>query len=169
MGLCKNRPCIQKDLTTVDLKSGLHCTPSIKYHNKGPINGPETKTRRKGPSKPSATMLLKCLLVMFPGSQLFPRESIFPEGVKFSRGSQLFLRESTFPEEVNFSQGSHLFLRESTFPEEVNFSQGSQLFPRKSNIPEEVNFAQGSQLFPLSLLILFNHAYYRDISRSRCL
>ena len=44
------------------------------------------KTRRKGPSKPSATMLLKCLLVMFPGSQL---SQLFP-------GSQLFPRESIF-------------------------------------------------------------------------
>jgi len=117
--------------------------PCILFPSLGTI-----KTRRKGPSKPSATMLLKCLLVMFPGSQLSPRESIFPKGVKFFQRSQLFLRESTFPEGVNFSRGSQLFPRKSTFPEGVNFSRGSQLFPRESTFPEGVNFSRGSQLFP---------------------
>ena len=43
------------------------------------------------------------------GSQLFPRNSTFPEELNFPRGSQL-------------SRGSQLFPRESTFPEEVDFS-----------------------------------------------
>ena len=51
------------------------------------------ETRRKVPSKPLATMLPKCLLVMFPESQLsqdinFPRKSTFPT----------FPGKSTFPE-----------------------------------------------------------------------
>ena len=38
----------------------------------------------------------------FQGSQIFQRESNFPEGVKFSHGSQIFPRGSNFPEGVKF-------------------------------------------------------------------
>ena len=71
--------------------------------------------------------------------------SIFFKGD--TRGSQLYLRESTFPEGVNFSRGSQLFPRESSgyvFFDILRFCLKRR--PGVKCSPRPVGFAAGKKL-----------------------